>query len=175
MHLITDREIKQRGCEYCIDKREKSRICPYDNCPYTVLDGFKNYAEYCRAGENAWERLVRVRSGMVTKVTKHNRRAVRCIDTGEVYESVDMASRKTGVSSNNICSVCTGKLKKAGKLRWEYVSNKTRKVRCIETGELYDDLRQADEKTGVHYLAIGKVCRGEQKHAGGFHWEYVEL
>lgn len=176
MHLITDREIKQRGCEYCIDKGERSRICPYDNCPYTVLDGYKNYAEYCRAGEKAWERLIRQRSDRVAKVTKHMKRAVRCIDTGEVYKSIDIASVRCGVGRGGIWSVCNGRQKKAGNLRWEYVGGKReRKVRCIETGELYDNALQAEEKTGVYGVAIGKACRGNQKQAGGFHWEYVDL
>ena len=48
------------------------------------------------------------------------------------------------------------------------------RVRCIETGKVYDNIRQAEEETGIHNGNISKVCRGERKSCGGLHFEYVD-
>lgn len=49
-------------------------------------------------------------------------RPVKCLETGIVYDGASEAQRQTGVNRNNICSCCTGKLKSAGKLHWEYAN-----------------------------------------------------
>ena len=60
MRRITQAEGRQRGCIYCknvkrstgVSKSKKdkqkyiSKACPYDKCPYTVLDEYKSYSEY---------------------------------------------------------------------------------------------------------------------------------
>ena len=49
-----------------------------------------------------------------------------------------------------------------------------RPVRCVETGVIYESTAQATRELGIHNFAIRRVCYGERKTAGGFHWEYVE-
>ena len=48
-----------------------------------------------------------------------------------------------------------------------------KKVRNIETGEIFGTLTEAGKKYGTHRCNIGNACR---KHttAKGYHWEYVE-
>ena len=46
--------------------------------------------------------------------------------------------------------------------------SKCKKVLCIETGQPYDSMADAERETGAKN--IGKACRGKQKTAGGFHW-----
>ena len=36
----------------------------------------------------------------------------------------------------------------------------------------YGSASQASEETGICYVSIKKVCRGEQKQAGGYVWKY---
>ena len=48
---------------------------------------------------------------------------VRCIETGEVYQSSVEASRTLGINRSNISSVCRGKLKSAGGFHFEYLSD----------------------------------------------------
>lgn len=50
--------------------------------------------------------------------------------------------------------------------------NKQR-VRCLETGIIYESTAQATRETGIHNYAIRRVCYGERKTAGGYHWEYI--
>ena len=62
MRLITKKEAKQRGCVYCKDikryivKRFSEEVnntipgkgCPYAKCPYTVMDEYETYEDYCK-------------------------------------------------------------------------------------------------------------------------------
>ena len=51
--------------------------------------------------------------------------------------------------------------------------DQSKKVLCVETGEMFESTHDAQRKTGVHNQSISKVCRGKLKTAGGFHWKYV--
>ena len=48
-----------------------------------------------------------------------------------------------------------------------------KRVLCIETGDIYDSIKEATEKTGVNPKNIGQCCNGRRKTAGGFHWCFV--
>ena len=50
--------------------------------------------------------------------------------------------------------------------------NKKRKVICIETGNVYDSIRQAKLSTG--FSNIERCVRGEGKTAGGYHWKFYD-
>lgn len=45
------------------------------------------------------------------------------------------------------------------------------KVRCIETGEIFDSIAAAAASIGKCREAVGRVCRGKAKTSGGLHWE----
>ena len=50
-----------------------------------------------------------------------------------------------------------------------------RKVRCVETGEIFESERQARLKGGYNSCRIGEACRsGGTKTVNGYHWEYVD-
>ena len=49
-----------------------------------------------------------------------------------------------------------------------------RKVRCIETGEVYNSQNEASRNLGVNQKSVSKVLKGELKQTGGYHFEYVE-
>lgn len=51
--------------------------------------------------------------------------------------------------------------------------NKQR-ILCVETGVIYESTAQATRETGIHNFAIRRVCYGDRKTAGGFHWRYVD-
>ena len=48
------------------------------------------------------------------------------------------------------------------------------KVRCIETGEVYNSCNEAVRKLGLPKSAVSNVIRGIQKSAKGLHFEVVE-
>lgn len=60
------------------------------------------------------------------------------------------------------------KLRKAHKGRQP--PNK-RKVRCIETGAIYESAKAAALLLGLDHSSLTKCCRGERELCGGCHWE----
>lgn len=48
-----------------------------------------------------------------------------------------------------------------------------RQILCVETGVIYESTAQATRETGISNSLIRRVCYGEKKSAGGFHWQYV--
>ena len=46
-------------------------------------------------------------------------------------------------------------------------------VFCVELNKSFDCAKRAGEELGINRLCVGRVCRGEQKTAGGFHWRYA--
>lgn len=48
-------------------------------------------------------------------------KAVRCIETGVIYNGTREAGRQTGLDPSSIVKVCKGKLKTCGGYHWEYV------------------------------------------------------
>jgi len=70
-------------------------------------------------------------------------------------ESIMVAARQKGERTN---------IEKYGK-----------RVLCVETGAVYESIRDAARQTGVDRKSLSCVCRGKKKYktAGGFHWAFV--
>ena len=49
---------------------------------------------------------------------------------------------------------------------------KGKKVKCVETGEVYYSTLEAKRQTGI--ANTGAAASGIYSHAGGFHWEYAD-
>ena len=48
------------------------------------------------------------------------------------------------------------------------------KVLCIDTGEVFDNAKEASKKTGANPSAIIRCCNGNCKKAGKLGWRYYE-
>ena len=46
-------------------------------------------------------------------------------------------------------------------------------VKCIETGVVYVNAREAERQTGISYKQISECARGRRKTTHGQHWEFV--
>lgn len=57
------------------------------------------------------------------------------------------------------------------KKSWE---NRVKAVKNIETGEIFESATSAGLKYNIKADFIRRVCVGERKTTGGYHWEYVE-
>lgn len=105
---------------------------------------------------------------------------VRCLDTGIVFNSIKEASELCGIDPRRISDVIKGKRKNKAYLRWEYVDeldkekNKQRKVRCIETGDVFKTPAEASRKMGIKSNVIYLALYGLSKTSLGYHWEYVD-
>lgn len=49
-----------------------------------------------------------------------------------------------------------------------------KRVRCIETGRIFDSIQQASRELGLKDSNIIACCKGKAKTCGKLHWEYVE-
>ena len=88
----------------------------------------------CRHSEESIEKMAKAKTGnqyMKGKTlseewkrrisnSQPHKRAIRCIETGKIYDSFAEASRKTGLNRTKIVSCCTGKRKRTGGYRFEY-------------------------------------------------------
>lgn len=50
----------------------------------------------------------------------------------------------------------------------------SKKVLCVETGEVYKSVSEAGRQSGISFKAISKVLRGKSKTSGGYHWKYAD-
>ena len=69
------------------------------------------------------------RGGLQAGSIAHNRKRVRCIETGQVYESIHKVQEEIGISEANISACCKGKRKTAGGYTWEYLPQNEKKNR----------------------------------------------
>lgn len=113
------------------------------------------------------------------------------LDTLEVFDSVTAAAAAISSTQGNISMVCRGAREHAKGIRFSYLSDyeagklsqylshtgssspQARKVRCIETGEVYATVTEAAKATGALDGKISSVCKGKRKSAGDYKWEYV--
>lgn len=112
------------------------------------------------------------------------------VDTGERFASASDAAKKYNISRITIQCCCKGKTNTAGGFHWKYDTNsltenhltaskkrikgnatKQRKVMNIDTGEIYESLSDAQNKTHIHNISA--VCRGVRPNAGGYRWKYI--
>ena len=113
-------------------------------------------------------------------------KSVYCYELRKYFPSITDAAKETGANASSISACCSGKQATAGGYRWSYfevnghsianrpaAKGKVRKVKCIETGKVYESAAEAGRKTGVSAGGISACCRGSQKTAGGYRWIYA--
>ena len=120
---------------------------------------------------------------------------VICLETKEIYQSSNDAENKTGISKDQIRECCKGNGITAKGYHWMYMSDYTeeyaakvlnkpksiraKRVKCLETGVVYESIRMAALACGSSNNVISKCCKGEYSYAGKLpdgtklHWEYV--
>lgn len=129
------------------------------------------------------------------KKFEYKTRHIKCLETNEVFESIQELKR-LGVSS--IFDCVSGRQKTAKKLHWEYtdepVNNnceflklpkekhtkekkekKLKKILCLETNQIFNSIEEcANFFNAPNLNTISRVCRGERKAYKGYHFTYLE-
>lgn len=73
-----------------------------------------------------------------------------------------------------IAKALKGKKKTPDAIRNNQLAQHRKMVKCIETNITYESLADAERKTGILSETISRCCRGKQKTASGFHWEFIQ-
>ncbi len=120
-----------------------------------------------------------------------NPRAVICVESGLLYDSIEDASRELRISAIYLERCLKGKTGTAGGYHWRYENSDSRDqrekkssnlkrrgdlfaVKNLDSGKEYESLREAFEDTGIGASNIYQCVTGRWLTAGGYHWEYVD-
>ena len=85
----------------------------------TKSDNRVENLEWCTSQEN---NIHAVKTGLKVYSEKSGKpkRKIKCLDTGEIFESINDAHRKSGLHRKTLWLCCQGKQNKTGGLRWKY-------------------------------------------------------
>ena len=114
-------------------------------------------------------------------------KAIVCVETQEVFESMVEAANKLGIKPQNLSGALHGRQKTAGGYTWKYaeeslnfdenvkIQSVNRKlILCIETGEIFNSIIKAAEKKNTTFKGISNVLHGRAITSGGYHWKYAD-
>ena len=109
-----------------------------------------------------------------------------CIETGKIFPTVKSASNEVKVAHQSISAVLSGRRMTAGGFHWKYLEEKfnvtpkkpskgnSKAVICVETGEIFPNIKTAADSLNITSQAISGVLRGKGILAGGYHWRYAD-
>lgn len=167
--------------ESCLDEREKYYINLYNSfnsdAGYNLTDGGGRNRDISAHTRE-------ILSNNMSGVNHPNRKEVICLETGKVFVSIIDAANSIGVDYSAITRCCNGITGTVKRLHWLFYNDyldktqieldeilkkenlKDRKVICLNTGEVFQSIKDAHEKTGVNANTIGQCCSGNRKKAG---------
>ena len=99
------------------------------------------------------------------KVSDETRQKLREANIGRTPWNKGKKASEEAKEKNRIVAIKLGKIP-------PYI--KPTKVMCVETGEVFQQIKYAGEKYGICPANITAVCRHRREKAGGYHWKYVE-
>ena len=94
--------------------------------------------------------------------------------TKESIEKVRIAHLRENLSEDTIRKMSIAKKgkKRSDESIRKQIETISNKVICVETSMIYNGTKEAGRLNNIDPSCISKVCRGERKTAGGFHWCY---
>jgi len=115
---------------------------------------------------------------MINDIKKTNVRGVRCIETGEIFESTTKAATSLGLKVPSFYAIIRDK-KKYNELSYEFIGKKVyngklrksicKKILCLENNRIYNSVGDAakDLNTNGSYISyIIRECDGKFKKLG---------
>lgn len=138
------------------------------NCPFCshqkLLAGFNDLATKFPDLLNEWNYELNDKQNIYpNKVSPHSDKKAWwiCRNCGYIWRTKIDARTRIGSG----CPKC-------GRIKADI--SRCKKVICIETNEVFNSLKEAEEKTGINRMCISNCCKGKQKKAGKYHWKYKE-
>lgn len=116
------------------------------------------------------------------------KRHVQCINTGEIFHSINAAAKHFNILSSGISLVCQGKNMHVGGLKFQYCDSplseeellrthlpaRREAIRCVETNEIFESIADAARHFGINYSRVSTSCNGRcLNSAFKYHFEYM--
>lgn len=122
---------------------------------YNLQDGGKN----CRCAESTKQKLSELNSGKNHPLYGKPRSEETKKKVSDAHKGVPLSARhRKRLSEAHIGVVNECLLKK---------------VKCIETGQIFNSIKEAKAFCGSKNIHIGDVCNGKRPTAGGYHWCFI--
>lgn len=152
--------------------------------------GLSGISACCRGeahsiGGCQWAYYIEGKEYELKKIVYGGSKAVICIETQEIYDSVTEAEKLTGAT--NVSLVIIGDRETSGGYHWDYyiegkeyniedyikehTYHNQRQVICLTTGEVYNSIKEAERTLGINNISM--ACNGKTRQAGGLEWAYL--
>lgn len=110
-----------------------------------------------------------------------------CLETKETFANARIAADKMGLCYSSVGRAARGKQDTCGGYHFAVLSDYEngqikkftpapspyRRVRCITTGEEFDNICVASRKTGLSRRGISYACNGVHETCGKMQWEFI--
>ena len=128
-------------------------------------------------------------SGKTWKQKKHTstfipepvRIKVRCLETGEVFNSIRECAKKFNIDSSWLAKVLKSGKNTSKGYHFETVGEVVHPVveffhvKCLENGKIYRSINEAADDLNLRDSGISAVLRGAQKTTGTYHFEKIPV
>jgi hypothetical protein len=128
------------------------------------------------------------------KIGELKKKKIICIETNEIFDSINDASEKYKIQHSAISNAAIGIYFTAGGLTWRFLdkelniinpklnkvhTTRCKKIRCITTNEIFDSLKDAENKYKITHCSISKAAKGVQFSSGKLDgipllWEFLD-
>lgn len=106
------------------------------------------------------------------KISQKTKEAMNNEKTKDKIRKCHLGKKLTEEHKNKIRLSSKKNVSEETKEKMRLINKNKIKVRCIETGNIYDSIHNASRITNIAYQNIYKVCNGKRKSAGGYTWKY---
>lgn len=107
----------KRDCFGCVPGQKDCQVMTENICEKRKCSFYKTREDYKRGLVG----LPPVKGDMPVKKVGRKGKTVRCVDTGEEFDSATIAAYELGFTATEISKCCRGELKSAKGYRFEYV------------------------------------------------------
>ena len=111
--------------------------------------------------------------------SNHNARAVICIETGQTWECSTYCAKDIGVNLASLQESLYNRYKCKNK-HFKYVDDdnykmnrEPYKVLCVETGEIWENVKECAKHFNVHSRSVARWCTGCRNASNGLTYKYV--
>lgn len=111
------------------------------------------------------EKLSNIQTGRVKSLEE--REKLRKVNLGKHYS--DEINKKKGRPGRKLTEETKQKIS-ISKKNAEYIIKSRKPVKCIETGQIWESIEDAEKETG---LQVSRCCRGLYLNTGNLHFEFV--